>query len=79
MLQPHHSDNEHVTLRSLLEFYRKKAKSPRELGTLFENLVKVYLAEDPLQKQEYEKVQTYLEWAQEHGENGTDIGIDLVA
>ncbi|WP_375616499.1 DEAD/DEAH box helicase [Bartonella sp. AP58NXGY] len=79
MLQSVNSDNEHVTLRSLLEFYRKKAKSPRELGTLFENLVKVYLAEDPLQKQEYEKVQTYLEWAQEHDEDGRDIGIDLVA
>ncbi|WP_375681042.1 DEAD/DEAH box helicase [Bartonella sp. AP6QHHD] len=79
MLRSHHSDNEHVTLRSLLEYYRQKAKSPRELGTMFENLVMVYLSEDPLQKQEYEKVQTYLEWAQEHDEDGTDIGIDLVA
>ncbi|WP_375679352.1 MULTISPECIES: DEAD/DEAH box helicase [unclassified Bartonella] len=79
MLRSHHSDNEHVTLRSLLEYYRQKAKSPRELGTMFENLVMVYLTKDPLQKQEYEKVQTYLEWAQEHDEDGTDIGIDLVA
>ncbi|WP_375673982.1 DEAD/DEAH box helicase [Bartonella sp. AA18HLJMS] len=79
MLRSHHSDNEHVTLRSLLEYYRQKAKSPRELGTMFENLVMVYLSEEPLQKQEYEKVQTYLEWAQEHDEDGTDIGIDLVA
>uniref|UniRef100_UPI0035D024CA DEAD/DEAH box helicase n=2 Tax=unclassified Bartonella TaxID=2645622 RepID=UPI0035D024CA len=77
MLRPHHYD--HVSLRSLLEYYRQQAKSPRELGTLFENLVMVYLTQDPLQKQEYEKVQTYCEWAQEHGENGTDIGIDLVA
>ncbi|WP_375694628.1 DEAD/DEAH box helicase, partial [Bartonella sp. AC158YNML] len=79
MLQYVNSDNEQFTLRSLLEYYRQKAKSPRELGTMFENLVMVYLSEDPLQKQEYEKVQTYYEWAQEHGENGTDIGIDLVA
>ncbi|WP_375680209.1 MULTISPECIES: DEAD/DEAH box helicase [unclassified Bartonella] len=79
MLQSVNSDNEHVTLRSLLEYYRQKAKSPRELGTMFENLVMVYLSEDPLQKQEYEKVQTYYEWAQEHDEDGTDIGIDLVA
>ncbi|QEE09454.1 N-6 DNA methylase [Bartonella kosoyi] len=79
MLQSLKSDHEHVTLRSLLEYYRQQAKSPRELGTLFENLVKVYLAEDPLQKQEYEKVQTYLEWAKEHDEDGRDIGIDLVA
>ncbi|WP_035451240.1 DEAD/DEAH box helicase, partial [Bartonella birtlesii] len=75
----HHYDNEHVTLRSLLEYYRKQAKSPRELGTLFENLVKAYLTNDPLQKQEYEKVQTYCEWAKEHDEDGRDIGIDLVA
>ncbi len=73
------SDNEHVSLHSLLEYYRQKAKSPRELGTLFENLVMDYLMHDPLQKQEYEKVQTYYEWAKEHDEDGTDIGIDLVA
>ncbi len=79
MLRPHHSDHEHVSLRSLLEYYRQQAKSPRELGTLFENLVKAYLSEDPLQKQEYEKVQTYCEWAQERNEDGTDIGIDLIA
>ncbi|WP_273723895.1 type ISP restriction/modification enzyme, partial [Bartonella sp. AU18XJBT] len=79
MLQSVNSDNEQVTLRSLLEYYREQSKSPRELGTMFENLVKVYLAEDPLQKQEYEKVQTYYEWAKEHDEDGTDIGIDLVA
>ncbi|WP_375702444.1 DEAD/DEAH box helicase family protein, partial [Bartonella sp. AA89HNZF] len=77
MLRPHHYD--HVSLRSLLEYYRQQAKSPRELGTLFENLVMVYLTNDPLQKQEYEKVQTYLEWAKEHDEDGTDIGIDLIA
>lgn len=79
MLQSLKSDHEQITLRSLLEFYRKKAKSPRELGTLFENLVKAYLSEDPLQKQEYEKVQTYSEWAEEHDEDRRDIGIDLVA
>ncbi|WP_034988636.1 hypothetical protein, partial [Bartonella senegalensis] len=70
MLQSVKSDNKQVTLRSLLEFYREKAKSPRELGTLFENLVKDYFSEDPLQKQEYEKVQTYSEWAKEHDEDG---------
>ncbi|GAA5109583.1 DEAD/DEAH box helicase family protein [Bartonella jaculi] len=79
MLQSDKSDNKHVSLRSLLQFYREKAKSPRELGMLFENLVKDYLMQDPLQKQEYEKVQTYSEWAKEHDEDGRDIGIDLVA
>ncbi|WP_273760873.1 DEAD/DEAH box helicase family protein, partial [Bartonella sp. ML70XJBT.G] len=79
MLQSLKSDHEQITLRSLLEFYRQQAKSPRELGTLFENLVMAYLMQDPLQKQEYEKVQTYSEWAEEHDEDGRDIGIDLVA
>ncbi|WP_273757305.1 DEAD/DEAH box helicase family protein, partial [Bartonella sp. MM73XJBT] len=79
MLQSVKSDNKQVTLRSLLEYYRQQAKSPRELGTLFENLVMAYLMQDPLQKQEYEKVQTYSEWAEEHDEDGRDIGIDLVA
>ncbi len=46
---------------------------------MFENLVMAYLTNDPLQKQEYEKVQSYLEWAKEHDEDGRDIGIDLVA
>ncbi|WP_273757295.1 hypothetical protein, partial [Bartonella sp. MM73XJBT] len=70
MLQYVKSDNKQVTLRSLLEYYRQQAKSPRELGTLFENLVMAYLMQDPLQKQEYEKVQTYSEWAEEHDEDG---------
>ncbi|WP_375641103.1 MULTISPECIES: DEAD/DEAH box helicase [unclassified Bartonella] len=80
MLRPHHSDNEHVTLRSLLEYYRQQAKSPRELGTLFENLVMAYLMHDPLHFGRYETVESYYEWATEReGWNKNDIGIDLVA
>ncbi|WP_375660686.1 DEAD/DEAH box helicase [Bartonella sp. CL71SXKL] len=79
MLRPHHSDHEHVSLRSLLEYYRQQAKSPRELGTLFENLVMAYLMHDPLHYGRYEKVETYYEWAEEReGWNKNDIGIDLV-
>ncbi|UNE54819.1 DEAD/DEAH box helicase [Bartonella machadoae] len=79
MSQSLNSDNKQSSLRSLLQSYRNKAQSPRELGTLFENLVMVYLTHDPLQCQEYEKVQTYCDWAKERGEDGRDIGIDLVA
>ncbi|UNE54277.1 DEAD/DEAH box helicase [Bartonella machadoae] len=79
MLQSINSDNKQSSLRSLLQSYRNKAQSPRELGTLFENLVMAYLTHDPLQCQEYEKVQTYCDWAKERGEDGRDIGIDLVA
>ncbi|UNE53901.1 DEAD/DEAH box helicase [Bartonella machadoae] len=79
MPQTLNSDNKQSSLRSLLQSYRNKAQSPRELGTLFENLVMAYLTHDPLQCQEYEKVQTYCDWAKERGEDGRDIGIDLVA
>ncbi|CAK01480.1 DEAD/DEAH box helicase [Bartonella tribocorum] len=80
MLQSLKSDHEHVTLRSLLEYYRQQAKSLRELGTLFENLVIAYLTKDPLHYGRYEKVETYYEWAKEReGWNKNDIGIDLVA
>ncbi|UNE54939.1 DEAD/DEAH box helicase [Bartonella machadoae] len=79
MSQTINSDNKQSSLRALLQSYRNKAQSPRELGTLFENLVMVYLTHDPLQCQEYEKVQTYCDWAKERGEDGRDIGIDLVA
>ena len=53
--------------------------APRARGTAFENLVRFYLLSDPLQKSRYGKVQTYAEWANERGEEGQDIGIDLVA
>ncbi|WP_375637768.1 MULTISPECIES: DEAD/DEAH box helicase [unclassified Bartonella] len=76
MLQSH---NKPLTLRSLLQSYRDHTESARDRGTSFEKFVIAYLTQDPLQCQEYEKVQTYCEWAKEHGEDGRDIGIDLVA
>ncbi|WP_375661713.1 DEAD/DEAH box helicase, partial [Bartonella sp. CR127HXZ] len=76
MLQSH---NKPLTLRSLLQSYRDHTESARDRGTSFEKFVIAYLTKDPLQCQEYEKVQTYCEWAKEHGEDGRDIGIDLVA
>ncbi|UNE54946.1 DEAD/DEAH box helicase [Bartonella machadoae] len=79
MSQTLNFDNKQSSLRALLQSYRNKAQSPRELGTLFENLVMAYLTHDPLQCQEYEKVQTYCDWAKERDEDGRDIGIDLVA
>ncbi len=53
--------------------------TPRDRGTAFENLVRFYLQTDPLQKSLYSKVQTYAEWASDRGEDGQDIGVDLVA
>ncbi|MBB6158596.1 DEAD/DEAH box helicase [Bartonella doshiae] len=76
MLQSH---NKPLTLRSLLQSYRDHTEGARDRGTSFEKFVIAYLTQDPLQCQEYEKVQTYRDWAREHGWDGTDIGIDLVA
>ena len=51
----------------------------RVKGTAFENLCKVYLENDPTEKELYSDVQSFGDWARERGEKATDIGIDLVA
>ena len=51
----------------------------RVKGTAFENLCKVYLENDPTEKEQYSDVQSFGDWARERGEKATDIGIDLVA
>ncbi|WP_375618792.1 DEAD/DEAH box helicase family protein, partial [Bartonella sp. AC134YNZD] len=81
MSHPLYSDNKHVSLRSLLQAYRDQAISEQEKQAAFEKFVIAYLTQDPLQKQEYEKVQTYREVADEKGWKGsdTDTDIDLVA
>ncbi len=81
MSHPLYSDHKHVSLRSLLQSYRQQAISEQEKQAAFEKFDIAYLSEDPLQKQEYEKVQTYREVADEKGWKGsdTDTDIDLVA
>ncbi|WP_144755585.1 DEAD/DEAH box helicase [Bartonella saheliensis] len=81
MLQSIKSDHEHVSLRSLLQSYREQAISDEDKQAAFEKFVIAYLTQDPLQKQEYEKVQTYREVADEKGWKGSDkdTDIDLVA
>ncbi len=76
-----YSDNKHVSLRSLLQAYRDQAISEQEKQASFEKFVIAYLTQDPLQCQEYEKVQTYREVADEKGWKGSDrdTDIDLVA
>lgn len=66
-------------LDDLLETYRSSAVTEREKGTYFERLACAYLTHDPVQREEYEAVWTWSEWAKEQGESGKDIGIDLVA
>jgi predicted helicase len=59
-----------IRLRSLSEF---------EKGEYFEKLVKVFLENDTLQGQTYDKVWLFKEWAVERGLPSNDAGIDLVA
>src|SRR5680860_194433 len=66
-------------LNNLLTSFRQHAKTEREKGTYFEGLVKAYLENDPIQRQQYDKVWTFSDWAKERGEDGKDTGIDLVA
>lgn len=70
-----------VVLYDVLDTYRQHAQSTRELGTYFEDLVKVYFENDDIQQQHYDKVWTYADWIAERGqaESKADTGIDLVA
>ncbi|WP_019221089.1 DEAD/DEAH box helicase [Bartonella senegalensis] len=68
-----------TTLQSLLQIYRDKARTERDKGTYFERFALAYLTHDPLQLDQYEKVQTFKDWAHENGWDGCDTGIDLVA
>ncbi len=68
-----------TALDDLLESYRSAALTEREKGTYFERLATTYLVHDPVQREEYDEVWTWFDWAKEHGESGKDIGIDLVA
>lgn len=66
-------------LTALLSEYRRVAKSEREKGTYFEELIACYLRNEPRYRDLYSKVWTYAEWARLHGVDSRDAGIDLVA
>ena len=67
-------------LREALDAIRDRSKNDTELGTAFEDLVKIYLENDDTQIQQYSKIWTYQEWAKAHPSySSVDIGIDLVA
>lgn len=63
----------------ILEGFRAASKTEREKGDYFESLVALFLKNDPMQKQTYSKVWAFSDWANKHGWNGNDTGIDLVA
>ena len=67
------------SLHQLLDSYRTGARTEREKGTYFERFAAAYLSEDPVQREHYEDVQTYPDWATVQGWERRDTGIDLVA
>ena len=48
-------------------------------GTYFEDLIVTYFRNEATYRDLYDKVWSYTEWAKEHGLDGRDTGIDLVA
>ncbi|MBL8711668.1 MAG: DEAD/DEAH box helicase [Alphaproteobacteria bacterium] len=68
-----------TALNDLLSRYRSSAKTEREKGTYFEELIIAYLRNEATYKDLYSQVWTYADWAKEQGRDGKDTGIDLVA
>ena len=66
-------------LQKLLDTYRSAARTEREKGTYFEDLILCYFRNEPKYRDLYEKVWTYADWAYEQGWRAQDTGIDLVA
>lgn len=72
--------HEHSGVRDLLDRIDDASDSKSEKGALFERLVKLYLEQDNIQDQEFDKVWRYTDWAKENDfDVTTDTGIDLVA
>ncbi|SHK54718.1 Predicted helicase [Shimia gijangensis] len=67
------------SLAQILDEIRLKSQSEFEKGEFFEKLVKVFLENDTLQGQPYDKVWLFKDWASERGLPSNDTGIDLVA
>lgn len=67
------------SLRQALDIIRENSFNEVEMGTKFEKLSKIFLEHDATQAQQFSQVWHYSDWAQEHGYQKKDIGIDLVA
>lgn len=70
-----------AVLHDLLDRYRQHARTPRELGTYFEELVQAWIVHDDVQRQQYDQVWNYADWVEHVGSEASaqDTGIDLVA
>ena len=58
---------------------RRLADSSFSQGKLFERVIIGYFLQAPLYRDRFKSVQLWDEWAQQHGIDGRDVGIDLVA
>lgn len=65
-------------LQDLLNTYRNAARTEREKGTYFEELIRVYLRHEPTYRDLYSDVWTWADWAKQQGIDARDTGIDLV-
>lgn len=72
-------ENETGALRRALDRIVDHSKDNTEKGRYFERAVKVYLEKDKTQRQHYDKIWHYADWAEQQGFVRTDKGIDLVA
>lgn len=66
-------------LQTILSQFKANAQSEREKGTYFEELVVLYLKNEPSYQDLYSDVWTYAQWADSQGMDKRDTGIDLVA
>lgn len=66
-------------LQQALSIIRENSTNDVEMGTKFEKLSKIFLEHDATQIQQFTRVWHYSDWAEEHGYQRKDIGIDLVA
>ena len=67
------------SLSKVLETIRLNSQSEFEKGEYFEKIVKIFLENDTLQGQNFNKVWLFKDWAIERGLPSNDTGIDLVA
>ena len=58
---------------------RRLADSSFSQGKLFEHVMVKYFLQAPLYREKLKNVQLWADWAHEHGIDGRDVGIDLVA
>ena len=58
---------------------RRLSDSSFTRGKLFERVMIKYFLQAPLYREKLKNVQLWEDWAHEHGIDGRDVGIDLVA